>query len=74
MKASGTSRATLHRNLPILEVAEPYLLDTLLADAATAPYILARLSSCAAIVEPRHLDALLTRLLKLKHLPKVLEG
>lgn len=69
----GESRAILHRNVPILEVAEPFLLDILFADAATALYILARLSSCTAIVEPKHADALLTRLLKLKHLPKVVE-
>jgi hypothetical protein len=69
----GETLAILHRNLPILEVAEPFLLDMLLTDAATAPYILARLSSCTAIVEPKYADALLTRLLKLKHTPKVVE-
>jgi hypothetical protein len=69
----GRTKATLHQNLPILEVAEPFLLDVLLADAATAPYILARLSDSTAIVDPKHTDALLTRLLKLKHTPKVLE-
>ena len=69
----GKLEATLHQNLPILQVAEPFLLDILLADAATAPYILARLSDRTAIVEPKHTDALLTRLLKLKHTPKVLE-
>ena len=69
----GESRAILHRNVPILEVAEPFLLDILLADAATALYILARFSSCTAIVEPKYADALLTRLLKLKHMPKVVE-
>ncbi len=63
----------LHRNLPILQVTEPFLLDTLLADVATAPYVLARLSDRTAIVEPKQLDALLARLLKLRHTPKVLE-
>lgn len=67
------SNAILHRNLPILQVAEPFLLDILLADVATAPYILARLSDRTAIVEPKHVDALLARLVKLRHMPKVLE-
>lgn len=69
----GKIQATLHKNLPILEVAEPFLLDSLLADTATAGYILARLSDRMAIVEPKHVDALLSRLLKLKHTPRVLE-
>ncbi|MCL5960908.1 MAG: hypothetical protein M1358_16675 [Chloroflexi bacterium] len=73
MMTNEKAEATLHQNLPILEVAEPFLLDTLLADAATAPYILARLSDRMAIVEPEQVDALLARLLKLKHTPKVLE-
>lgn len=70
---NGKTAAILHQNLPILQVAEPFLLDILLADADTASYILARLSDCTAIVEPKHTDALLTRLLRLKHTPKVLE-
>ena len=65
--------ATLHQNLPILQVAEPFLLEMLLPDPATAPYILARLSQTMAIVEPKHVDTMIARLLKLKHMPKVLE-
>ena len=73
MMANGKTQATLHQNLPILEVGEPFLLDMLLADPATAQYILERLSEWTAIVEPKHVDTLLTRLFKLKHTPKVLE-
>ncbi len=64
--------ATLHENLPIIEVAEGLLLDTLLADARTAPYILTRLSDRVAIVAPGNLDTLLARLRRLGHTPKVL--
>ena len=74
MMTRGKTQATLHQNLPILQVAEPFLLDILLADPTTAPYILARLSDRMAIVEPKHVDTLLARLFKLKHTPKVLEG
>ncbi len=68
------AKPILHQNLPILQVMEPFLLNTLLADAATAPFILARLSDTTAIVDPKQTDALLARLLKLKHTPKVQEG
>ncbi|MDO8672495.1 MAG: hypothetical protein Q7O66_13855 [Dehalococcoidia bacterium] len=67
------SQVTLHQNLPVLQVAEPFLLDILLADPVTAPYILVRLSDLVAIVEPKRVDTLLARLFKLKHTPKVLE-
>jgi hypothetical protein len=62
----------LHTNLPLLEVVEPWLLDTLLADATAARYVLLRLSPTAAIVWPGELDTLLARLRKLGHTPKVL--
>ena len=64
----------LHQNLPLVEVAEPCLLDTVLADAGTARWIVTRLSDRMAIVAPGQIDALLARLRKLGHTPKVLEG
>jgi hypothetical protein len=64
----------LHQNLPLLEVAEPWLLDTVLADAGAARWIVTRLSDRVAIVAPGQVDALLARLRKLGHTPKVLEG
>ena len=73
MMTTEKTQATLHQNLPIIQVAEPFLVDILLADPATAPYVLARLSDRTAIVEPKHVDSLLARLFKLKHTPKVLE-
>jgi hypothetical protein len=62
----------LHANLPVVEVAEGWLLDALLADAGVARFILARLSDRVAIVAPGQVDTLLTRLRRLGHTPKVL--
>ena len=50
------------------------VLDTILADAGAARWIVTRLSDCVAIVAPGQIDALLSRLRKLGHTPKVLEG
>ncbi|HEU5098399.1 MAG TPA: hypothetical protein VFU22_05240 [Roseiflexaceae bacterium] len=64
----------LHENLPLIEVAEPWLLDTILADALAARAVATRLSDRVAVVAPGQLDALLARLRKLGHTPKVLES
>jgi hypothetical protein len=64
----------LHQNLPLVEVAEPWLLDTILADASAARWIITRLSDRVAIIAPGQVDALLARLRKLGHTPKLLEG
>ncbi len=64
----------LHENLPVIEVADPLILDDLYADPYTARYLLARLGPTIAVVAPDELDALLARLLKLGHTPKILEG
>lgn len=66
------TNATLHENLPIIEVAHGLLLDTLLADAPAAQCILTRLSDRVAIVSPGQFDMLLARLRRLGHTPKVL--
>ena len=63
----------LHHNLPLVEVAEPWLLDTMLADAGAARWIVTRLSDRVAIVAPGQVDTLLARLRKLGHTPKLLE-
>jgi len=65
-------KATLHQNLPIIQVADGLLLDTLLADAQAAQCILTRLSDQTAIVSPGKFEVLLARLRRLGHLPKVL--
>jgi hypothetical protein len=64
-------KTVLHDNLPVIEVAESWLLDSLLTDAGAARMILDRLSDRVAIVAPGQFDALLARLRKLGHTPKV---
>jgi hypothetical protein len=57
----------------VIEVAEAWLLDALLADTTAARYIALRLSETVAVVAPGTLDTLLNRLRKLGHTPKVLQ-
>ena len=63
----------LHENLPLIEVADSVLLDIIAADPQARKLILVRLSKRAAIVAPGGFDALLARLRKLGHTPKVVE-
>ena len=72
-KATANPETILHQNLPLVEVAEPWLLDTILADASAARWIVTRLSDRVAVVAPGQIDALLARLRKLGHTPKMLE-
>lgn len=65
--------ATVHENLPIIEVADKVTLDMLFADTHASRYLAKRLSDTVAVVYPGQLDALLARLRKLGHTPKVLE-
>jgi hypothetical protein len=44
-KIKTHAETILHQNLPIIEVAEPWLLDTMLADAGAARWIVTRLSA-----------------------------
>jgi len=71
-KRVAQSNPVLHANLPLIEVAESWLLDAILADSASSRYVLLRLSETTAIVTPGELDALHARLRKLGHTPKVL--
>ncbi|MBU2610166.1 MAG: hypothetical protein KJ606_04370 [Chloroflexi bacterium] len=64
----------LHDNLPLIEVADHLTLDDLYADPRAAQYLLTRLSKTVAVVAPGQMDALLARLRKLGHTPKVLEA
>ena len=61
----------LHENLPIIEVADSYILDMIVQDKVASPMLLTQLSDQVAVVNPEKLDALLARLLKLGHTPKV---
>jgi hypothetical protein len=65
--------ATLHENLPLIEVDDPLLLDDLYQDERAAQFLLARLSDRVAVITPGQFDALYARLRKLGHLPKVLD-
>ena len=59
-----------HRNIPVLEVAEPRILDELTLDRQTSAMLLTRLSDRAALIDPTRCTALVARLRKLGHLPK----
>ena len=71
-KPTAQPTAVLHANLPIIEVAEPWQLDAVLADAGVSRLILTRLSDRVAVVAPGQLDTLQARLRKLGHTPKML--
>ena len=64
---------TLHENLPLIEVADSVLLDIIATDPQARKLILVRFSERAAIIAPGSFDALLARLRKLGHTPKVVE-
>lgn len=66
------NREVLHRNLPVLEVSDPVLLDELMLDRQVAGMILTRLSERVILVDPAHFTELVTRLRKIGHLPKVI--
>ncbi len=63
----------LHENVPLIEVADGVLLDALLADRSTSRWLAARLSERVAVVVPGSHDALIERLRRQGHLPKVLD-
>lgn len=69
-----TPAAYLHRNVSLLEVSDPAILDQLLADRKTAEYLLARISDRVVVVDSDKLDALYTRLRKLDHMPKMVQS
>ena len=69
---SSQAIATLHDRVSLIEVATPLLLDTLMSNPRTAPFLITRLDDLTAIVAPGKLDELLERLKKLGQLPKVL--
>jgi hypothetical protein len=68
--AMKSPNAILHEHLPLIAVAEAWLLDVLLADAAVAGHLV-RLDDHVAAVAPEALEPLLARLRSLGHTPKV---
>jgi hypothetical protein len=79
--ATATSSATqdvdiapaLHTNLPLIEVAEGWLLDAIMSDPAAGRTIALRLNERVAVVTPGQIDVLFARLRKLGHVPRLLE-
>ncbi len=61
----------LHKNIPLIEVDDPVLLDMLFADPKAAECLLMRLSERVALVDNEKFEMLYTRLRKLDYLPKV---
>jgi hypothetical protein len=69
-----TAAAYLHRNVSLLEVSDPAVLDQLFADRKTVDFLLARVSEQVALVDSDKVDALYTRLRKLGHMPKMVQS
>ncbi len=65
-------QAIQHENLPVIEVSDSVLLDTIFADVRAAQCLVTRISDRAAVVAPGKMDELLARLRKLGHTPKVI--
>jgi hypothetical protein len=68
-----SSGPTLHENLPIIEVTESWLLDSLLKDTQANRMIIMRLDDRTAIIMPNQYDNVVARLRKLGHTPRLLE-
>lgn len=64
----------VHRNVAVIEVAEPALLMELAADPKIGRFLVARLSETVALVDPGRVDDLNEALLGAGHTPKQIEG
>lgn len=62
----------LHRQLTVIEVAEAELLDMLQADRKIAPFIVAKLSDCMALIAANKAHLVIKHLLKTGHTPKII--
>jgi hypothetical protein len=63
--------AVIHDHLPLLETADAADLDRLLADPTLADALVRRLTPTVAIIDPAKVAAVVARLKRLGHLPKV---
>ncbi len=61
----------LHKNIPVLEVEDPLILEALFADRKASEYLLERLSDRVALVDPDKFEALYARMRKLDYYPKI---
>ena len=69
-EALPVKQAVLHKNISLLEVDDPLLLDSIFADRKAVDFLLARLSDRVALVDPEKVDALYARLRKMEYLPR----
>jgi hypothetical protein len=72
--APEPQRAVLHDNVTLLEVSESWILDMVMADQTAGRMVAARVGDCVAMIVPGQADALLARLRKLGHTPRVEEA
>jgi hypothetical protein len=61
----------MHRNVSLIQVAEPMLAEELLARKNLARLIVGRLSETALLVRPEEEDAILDELRRMGHTPRV---
>jgi hypothetical protein len=70
----GSAGPVLHANLTVIEVTDPVLLQSLRADRRVGAAILAQLSDCVAVIQPRQCEWVIKQLLKAGHTPKVIDA
>lgn len=63
--------AVVHENIPVIEAAEAFTLDLLLADTVVVDAVVKRIAPTVAIIDPAKMEKLLARLVEIGHLPKV---
>jgi len=63
--------AVVHEHVPVIEVAEPVLLDQLLTNPTLAFAVVKRLSPTVAVIDPAMVQQVTKQLAKYGHLPKV---
>jgi hypothetical protein len=73
VQPAGPAGPVLHSNLTVIEVADPFLLQTLRADRRVGSAILAQLSDCVAIIQPGQGEWVIKQLLKAGHTPRVID-
>jgi hypothetical protein len=61
----------LHKNVTLIQTAEPVLAEELLARKALARMILVRLSDTVLLVKPEETEAAIDELRKMNHTPRV---
>lgn len=68
---TSESQGVMHRDLTVIEVADPNELTSLLQDPRLAELVIARIGSTAAVVDPMSSHRVLMALQKAGHTPTV---